>query len=93
MQIGSYKPRSLIEGTKLKLFARKLPKGYHKLEFVGVPNKRFINDMCKVQYNNQHMVVIESAALTSKEFEDMWNPGQKYSLYYYQWEPEQKDLF
>lgn len=87
-----YKARTIIQGHKLADFKAKLPADYANRLYVAVPQKQFVCGHCLVMFDNKQMAVYEKEALTSKEFRDIWGRNP-YTLLYYEWQPNQMELF
>lgn len=80
--LPQYKPKNLIPGFKVAPFL--IGK-----QLIAVPDKKQGTQL-EVFFNNASMIIRnvgQHALLKSKPFEDKYNRGITYCLYYYEWLP------
>lgn len=88
MKIQHYTARSLIPGYKIG-------KEFQGMTLITIPAWRVRKGVVEVQYGERVMVVEPSTKiLYDAVFENKFEGGGTYMLYYYEWKPEvQEDMF
>lgn len=86
--LGRYTVRSLIPGHKIG-------KEFAGMTLIAVPKRRVEKGAFGAWHYKDCMVITPGMDYLHKlEFEDKFNIGGKYWLYYYEWKPEvQESLF